>query len=180
MRSSSTSADAVVGFAQFLLNGLHLLAQQKLALALVHLLLNLLVNLVAQFEHFLFLGKLADQVSSRLRTLNVSSSSWRTIVLSEGRVEATKSARRAGESMFITSVCRSSESCGERATTSRNSSCTLRSSAVNSASRSICQVRLHLHPGPHERLQADDFKHPDAVQTFQKRHHVPLGMRTIL
>ena len=52
---------AVVGFAQFLLNRLHLLAQQEFALALVHLLLHLVVNLVAQLEHFLFFGKLVDQ-----------------------------------------------------------------------------------------------------------------------
>ena len=52
---------AVVGFAQFLLNRLHLLAQQEFALALVDLLLNLVVNLVAQIEHFAFFGEFADQ-----------------------------------------------------------------------------------------------------------------------
>ena len=51
----------IVGFAQFLLNGLHLLAQQEFTLALVDLLLHLLVNLVAQLEHFLFLRQLVDE-----------------------------------------------------------------------------------------------------------------------
>ena len=51
----------IIGFAEFLLNRLHLLAQQILTLVLAHLLLNLLVNLRAQFEHFQFLRKLTNQ-----------------------------------------------------------------------------------------------------------------------
>ena len=61
MRSSSISALRVVDFAEFLLNGLHLLAQKILALVLADLLLNLLVDLAAEFEHFHFLGEFADQ-----------------------------------------------------------------------------------------------------------------------
>ena len=61
LRSSSISAWRVVGFAQLLLNGLHLLAQQVFALALADLLLHLLLDLVAQFEHFELLRELADQ-----------------------------------------------------------------------------------------------------------------------
>src|SRR6516164_6189149 len=51
----------VIDFAQLFLNRLHLLAQQVFALVLAHLLLNLLVDFAAQFEHFEFFRKLADQ-----------------------------------------------------------------------------------------------------------------------
>ena len=51
----------IVDFAQFLLNGLHLFAQEILALILANLLLNLFVNLGAEFEHFQLFGKFADQ-----------------------------------------------------------------------------------------------------------------------
>ena len=61
MRSSSISACGVVDFAQFLLNGLHLFAQQVFALVLADLFLNLLVDLAAEFENFQFLGEFADQ-----------------------------------------------------------------------------------------------------------------------
>ena len=57
---------AVVGFAQLLLNRLHLLAQQEFALALVDLLLHLFVNLVAQLQNFAFLRELAAQGSQAL------------------------------------------------------------------------------------------------------------------
>ena len=51
----------IVGFAEFLLNRLHLLAQQIFALVLAHLLLNLFVNLRAQLQNFQFLGQFANQ-----------------------------------------------------------------------------------------------------------------------
>src|SRR5277367_4276051 len=51
----------VVGLAEFLLNRFHLFAQQEFTLALVHLLLHLIVNLVAQIQYFAFFGQFADQ-----------------------------------------------------------------------------------------------------------------------
>ena len=48
---------SVVGLAEFLLNRFHLFAQQEFALALVHLFLHLIVNLVAQIQNFAFLGQ---------------------------------------------------------------------------------------------------------------------------
>jgi len=51
----------VVGFAELLLNGLHLFAQQVFTLVLADLLLHLFVNLGAQFENFEFLGEFANQ-----------------------------------------------------------------------------------------------------------------------
>src|SRR5258707_12762716 len=45
-----------------------------------------------------------------------------------------KSANRPGSSMFIATDCKSSESCGECDTTSRNSSCAFRCKASSSAS----------------------------------------------
>ena len=51
----------VVGFAQLLLNRFHLLAQKVFALVLAHLLLNLFVNLRAQFQDFELFGKLANE-----------------------------------------------------------------------------------------------------------------------
>ena len=74
-------------------------------------------------------------VSSLLRTSAVSRSSWRSRVVSEGRLAAMKSASRTGSSMFKATVCRSSESCGDRATTSRKSSRAFRSRAESSVSR---------------------------------------------
>ncbi len=51
----------IVRLTEFLLNGLHLLAQQILALALADLLLHLLLNFVAQLEHLELFRELADQ-----------------------------------------------------------------------------------------------------------------------
>ena len=51
----------IVGFAELLLNRLHLLAQQILALALAHLLLHLLLDLVAQLQDFDLFRQFADQ-----------------------------------------------------------------------------------------------------------------------
>ncbi len=52
---------AVVGFAQLFVDGLELLAQQILTLALAHLFLHLFLDLVAQFQNLEFLGELANQ-----------------------------------------------------------------------------------------------------------------------
>ena len=46
-----------VAFAQFGLDLLHLLAQVKLALAFIHLILDPAVDLVFQFQHIQFLGQ---------------------------------------------------------------------------------------------------------------------------
>ena len=51
----------IIGFAELFLNRLHLFAKQELALRLIHLFLNLLVNLVAQLEHFALFRQLIDQ-----------------------------------------------------------------------------------------------------------------------
>ena len=104
LRSSSTSVCAVVGFAQFLLNRLHLLAQQEFALALVHLLLHLLVNLVAQLEDFLFFGKLVDQRFQALANVEC----FEQLLAHHGgqrRQRRSDEIRQpAGESMFMASV----------------------------------------------------------------------------
>ena len=50
----------VVDFAQFLLNRLHLFAQQIFALVLAYLFLNLLVDLAAELQDLKFLGQFAD------------------------------------------------------------------------------------------------------------------------
>src|SRR5206468_13113256 len=51
----------IVGFAKFLLNRLHLLTQQVLALVLAHLFLHLLVDFRAQLQNLEFLREFADQ-----------------------------------------------------------------------------------------------------------------------
>jgi hypothetical protein len=53
--------DGVVGFAQFLVNRLQLFAQQVFTLALAHLLLDLLLNLRAQLEHFALATQFAHE-----------------------------------------------------------------------------------------------------------------------
>jgi len=45
----------IVGFAEFLLDGLHLFAQQVFALVLAHLFLNLIVNFRTQLQNLEFL-----------------------------------------------------------------------------------------------------------------------------
>ena len=46
-----------IAFAQFILNGPHLFAQEIFALRAIHLSLNLLVDLVFQFQDIEFLGQ---------------------------------------------------------------------------------------------------------------------------
>ena len=57
-RSSSMSRVAFVLLAQFLLDGLHLLAQVVLALRLLHAVLHFALNLVAQLLHFQLLRQM--------------------------------------------------------------------------------------------------------------------------
>ena len=172
---------AVLGFAQLLLNGLHLLAQQEFALALVHLLLHLVVNLGAQLEDFLFFGKLVDQDFQPL----ADAECFKQLLTNHGVErrqrggDEIREARR-GVSMFAASVCKSSESCGERATTSRNNSWTLRSSAVNSASgwssRSGCASTRARRNGLSPITSSTRMR----PRPSRNATTLPFGMRTIL
>ena len=61
LRSSSTSRCRFVAFAEFLLNGLELLAQIEFALVLRELSLHLVLNPAAQFDQFQFARQVAVQ-----------------------------------------------------------------------------------------------------------------------
>ena len=89
----------IVALAQFLLDGLQLLAQIELALALRKLALHLRLDLPAQFEQFQFARQVAvDLVQARAASV-CSSNAWRSAWLSAGRLPATKSASRPGSGM---------------------------------------------------------------------------------
>ena len=60
---------ALVAFAEFLLDGLELLAQIELALALRELALHLGLNLLAQFQQFYFARQLLVDVFEALRRI---------------------------------------------------------------------------------------------------------------
>ena len=118
----------------------------------------------------------------RARTSSVSSTSCLIAVLIVLRLDAMKSARRAGSSMFSASVCRSSESSGDSETTFWKLLLMLRSSASissRSSSRSSSEtaVTVARKIGPH----GDHFVEANARQspcTISRR--LPSGSRNIL
>ena len=167
--------DSVVGFAQLLLNGLHLLAQQEFALALVHLLLNLLVNLVAQLEHFLFLGKLAHQRFQPLADVE----GFEQFLAHHGVERRQRRSHEIGQPRRRIDIHHFGlQIVGKLRRTRHHFPEQLLHVALERRQFRIAlisKIRLHLHPRPHERLQADHFEHTDAVQALQKRHHVAVG-----
>ena len=70
--------------------------------------------------------------------------------------------------MFRAAVCRSSESCGERATTSRNRSRALRSRASSSLSSATDDIFLRRDARPQKRPEAHDFDDPDSVESLEE------------
>ncbi len=120
------------------------------------------------------------RVSRRLRTLKVSSSSWRTIVFSEGSVDATKSASRAGESMFITSDL---QIVGKLRRTHHHFAEQFLYVALERRQFGIgliFQIRLLFNSRAQERLQPDHFRNASRPRPSRNATTFPFGMRTIL
>ena len=124
---------AFVLLAQFLLDGLHLLAQVVLALRLLHVVLHFGLDLVAKLLDFQLLGQMLVDLLQAHAHVGVSSRSCLSVVESNGSEEAMKSTRRPGSSIFIAMVDSSSDRVGEPATICWNSVRTLRCKASISA-----------------------------------------------
>ena len=107
-------ARRLVAFAQFFLDGLQLLAQIELALALRELPLHLRLNAAAQLEQFQLARQVAvDLVRAATLPSSCSSRCCRSAGLSEGRLPATKSASLPGFRDLLRRCCvRSSERFG--------------------------------------------------------------------
>ena len=87
LRRSSTSRWRIVAFAQFLLNGLQLLAQIELALALGELSLHLRLDAAAQFDQLQLAREMRGALRSGARAPSVCSSSfWRSGMAQGGQV----------------------------------------------------------------------------------------------
>src|SRR5579884_3409789 len=122
----------LVGFAQLFLDSLHLLAQIKLALTGCHLILYVGLDLERNCCTSTSRARWRLRRSSRAERSRLSSNSCFSVLEIDGRLAAIKSARRAGSSMFITTVCRSSDKLGESCTTCWKSEVTLRTKASKS------------------------------------------------
>ena len=89
-----------VGLAQLGLDGLHLLAQVKLALVPVHFVLHLRVDVVFQLQHVQLAAQQdADALQARGRVEGLQDGL--ALAHFQVTVEATRSASQPGSSMFI-------------------------------------------------------------------------------
>ena len=117
LRSSSISRVDVVAFAEFLLNGLQLLAQIEFALVLRKLPLHLRLDPAAQFHQFQFARQVAvDFAQPRLAVQLLQQMLPLRVAQSRAALPATKSASRPGSVMFAAFADSSSERLGEAET----------------------------------------------------------------
>src|SRR6202044_240865 len=163
---------AVVGFTQFFLNRLHLLAQQEFALALVNLLLNLVVNFVAQIEHFALFGQFADQ---RFQAL-AHAESFEQLLPNQGAQrrqsrshEVRQTPRRIDVHHFGLQIV------GKLRRTRHDFPEELLHIAFERSQFRISlifEIRLQLHFRAQERFETQNFRYPDAIHAFQKRYDI--------
>ena len=163
---------AVLGFAQFLLNRLDLLAQQEFALALIHLLLHLVVNLGAQLEHFLFFGKLVDQGFQAL----AHAECFEQLLAHHGVERRERGSDEIGQTGRRIDVRGFSlEIVGKLRRTSHYFAEEFLDVALESSQLGIglvFEVRLVFDASAQKRLQADYLGDAEAAKTFQKCHDI--------
>ena len=166
----------VVGLAQLLLDGLELLAEIELALALAHLRFDLRLDLRAELEHFGFLGE--DGASRERRALMspVSRSSCLTSVLSAGSAAAITSASRPGSDTFWTTAANSSGRSGDSATTWRKSVAALRTSASRLEIVGRADLGHGLDARPEVRAGLHHLDEPNSHQSLHDQAHGAVGL----
>ncbi len=166
---------AVVGFAQFLVNRLELLAQQIFALALADLFLNLLLNLVAQLQNFEFLGEFANQGFQAPAHVG----GFQQFLAQQRRKRRQVRGDEIGQAHRVFDVQRRGlQIVGKLRRTRHNVAEQFASVALQRHQFGVVlpdQVRLNFHLGGQERPEADQFNDSNALQTFQKHNHVPVG-----
>jgi hypothetical protein len=173
-------ARGLVLLTQFLLDGLHLLAQVVLALRLLHAVLHFALDLVAQLLDFQLLGQMLVDLFQPHANVGVSSTSCLSRVESDGSEDAMKSTIRPGSSIFPATVDSSSDSVGEPATICWNSVSTLRCRASISEFFGHRHFGNRFHRRVHERRQLGVFGHLDALQALGKDEQALVGHRTTL
>ena len=147
----------IVALAELLLDRLHLLAQEVLALVLADLGLHLRLDLRAELEHF----ELLDQDPVQAVHPRADVERLEHLLLDGGadrrQREAMKSASRPGSVMFIASVCRSSDSSGDSDTTCWKFVLMLRASAsISRRSASLVSSSARADARAQVRLRRDD------------------------
>ena len=164
----------IVGFAEFLLDRLHLFAQQIFTLILADLFLHLVVNFRAKLQHFELFGKFANQrlqAPPHARRLNQ--------FLSQ---ECGKRWERAGDEIrqpagVVDVHCRRLQIVGK-----------LRRVAHHVAEEFLRipfqrfklrvglaeNIRLRLYLGAKVRPQTDQVHDLDTLESFQENHHIPV------
>ncbi len=166
---------AVVGFAQLLVNGLELFAQQIFALALAHLFLHLFLNLVAQLQDFEFLREFADQRFQAPPHVGC----LQQFLAKQRRKRRQIGGDEIGQTDRILNVqSRSLQIVGELRRTRHDVAEQFASVAFQSAQLGILRtdnIGLDFHAGSQKWPEADQLQHPDPLQAFQKHHDVAVG-----
>ena len=162
----------IVGFAEFLLNRLHLLAQQIFTLVLADLLLNLLVNLRAELENLEFLREFADQrfePLAHVRRLDQFLTNQCRKRRQRARDEVREAAwivdRRCDRSQVIGKLRRVAHHIAEQILR-------IALQRFEFGIRLTADIRLSLDARPKIRPQRNQFGDLDALKPFQKNHHI--------
>ncbi len=169
-------AAGVVAFAQLLLDGLQLLAQIELALALRKLALHLRLNAAAQFQQFQLAREVAVDLVRRARAVGLLEQLLPLGRAQRGQVAGDEIGQRARLGDAASAVDdRSSERLGEAATICWNRLSTFCRSASTSGviSGSISGMRSMRRL--QERLGGGEFDGADARDAFAEQQQVVLG-----
>ena len=162
----------VVDFAEFLLDGLHLLAQQVFALVLADLLLNLLVDFAAKLENFEFFGEFADEHFQAL----AHAGSFDQLLAQQGGKARQRAGDKVGQAAGIVDVHRDVlQIVGQLRRMADDVAEEILRVALESFELVVVvaeDVRLGFDGGAKERTQAEQFGNADALQTFQEDNHV--------
>ena len=166
---------AVVGFSQFLVNRLELLAQQIFALALADLLLNLLLDLVAQLQNFEFLREFADE---RLKPSPDVRGLEQFLAKQRGKRRQIRRDEIGQTHRIVNVQRRGLQIVGKLRRTRHDVAEQLASIAFQRHQLGVMrtnQIGLDFHPGHKKWPEAQQLDDADPLQTLQEHHDVAIG-----